>query len=213
MNPDFGHASSSKPPVPVFLAATIVIFFLSLSAADSIGFVPCYVDGTECSRSVALRDLPELGEKLVVSEGVLPERISIPAIALDLLVQNTPSRDLEVLTEALKDGPIRYVDSAELGERGNMLVFAHSSNLPIVYNQMYKAFNRIHELEPGDIITVSGGGKQYLYSVTSVRQTDASEEIIDLSPSVGTKLTLSTCDTLTSKTARFVVEADFLGVL
>jgi LPXTG-site transpeptidase (sortase) family protein len=213
MNPLPRHISAERPPKRVFLAATLVIFFLSLSAADSVGLVPCYVDGTECSRSVALRDLPELGEELVAVQGVLPERISIPAIDLELPVQNTPSRDLGVLEEALKDGPVRYMDSALLGERGNMLVFAHSSNLPIVRNQMYKAFNRIHELSAGDIITVSGEGKQYLYSVTSVRQTDANEEIIDLSPSQGTKLTLSTCDTLTSKTSRFVVEADFVGVL
>lgn len=200
-----------RAPARVYLAATLVIFFLSLSAADSVGFVPSYVDGT-ASNTVSLSDLPELGEEIAV-RGILPERISIPVIDLDLPVQNTNSRDVAVLDEALHVGPVRYVDSALLGTPGNMLVFAHSSNLPLVHNQMFKAFNRISELNVGDLITVSGEGEQYLYSVTSVRQTDASEEVIDLSTSHGTKLTLSTCDTLTSKSSRWVVEADFVGTL
>jgi LPXTG-site transpeptidase (sortase) family protein len=210
-----------RAPVPVYMATTIVIFFLSLSAADSVGFVPYYVDGSEPSKSLALRDLPELGsetsEPLVVEEqstlAVLPERIAISAIDLDLPVQNPNTRDIEELDEVLKDGPVRYVDSAQLGEKGNVLIFAHTSHLPVVHNQMYKAFNRISELKAGDSITVEGEGRTYIYTVTSVRQADAEEAIIDLSPSLGRKLTLVTCDTLTSKTSRFILEADFVATL
>ena len=36
---------------------------------------------------------------------------------------------------------------------------------------------------------------------------------IDLSVSLGTKLTLVTCDTLTGKSARFVLTADFVGTI
>ena len=77
---------------------------------------------------------------------------------------------------------------------------------------MYRAFNRISELKEGDSISVFGGGKEYKYKVSKVRQTDASEEVIDLSPKNGTRLTLSTCDTFGKKSARWVVEADFVGV-
>ncbi len=224
-----GHGSQGKPPAPVFLAATIVIFFLSLSAADSVGFVPCYFDGsTPCgSESVALSNLPQLGDLVSADssslttggsvESVLPERIVIPAVDLDLSVQNIESRDLAVLDEFLKKGPIRYVDSARLGERGNVLVFGHSSRLPVVRNQMYKAFNRVSELSAGDTITlvgdIEGVERSYLYSVVSVRTADTADAIIDLSPTLGQKLTLVTCDTLTGKSARWIVEADFVGVL
>lgn len=207
--------STNRPPVGVFLATTVVIFFLTLGVADFVGFVPNYLDGSTSltaggsASKVALSNLPQLGDE----KGVLPERITAPSINLDLPVQNPATRDIPSLDSALQNGPVRYIDSAELGEKGNMLVFAHSSHLPIVRNQMFKAFNRISELKEGDSISVFGAGKEYVYKVSKVRQTDASEEIIDLSPKNGTRLTLSTCDTFGKKSARFVVEADFVDSL
>ena len=213
-----------KAPFSVFLAATAVIFILSLSAADSVGFVPYYIDGTEPTRSkkLALADLPELGEEETMQElppptnipepeiTAEPERIRIAEIGLDLPVSNPDTRDLEDLDAVLKDGPARYVDSALLGEKGNVLIFGHSSHLPVVHNQMYKAFNKIPDLSAGDTITIEGGGKEFLYRVTSVTKVDADEGIIDLSKD-GQKLTIVTCDTLTGKSARFVLEAEFIG--
>lgn len=228
MSKELSHNSANTPPAAVYLATTVVIFCLTLSAADSIGFVPDYLDGSaphstsgtptsaaaSGSQEVALSSLPELGQEASappIPPGILPDHIKIDSISLDLPVQNIDSRDIQMLDDALMKGPVRYVDSAELNQPGNMLIFAHSSHLPIVHNQMFKAFNRIPELKEGDEIVVSGGGKQFLYTVTSVRKTDANEAVIDLSPKMGTKLTLSTCDTLTSKSSRFVVEADLVG--
>jgi LPXTG-site transpeptidase (sortase) family protein len=197
----------------------VVIFVCTLSAADSVGFVPCYVDDTPCKEEhVPLSNLPTLGEELAVPTQeavptVLPERIIISAIDLDLPVLNPQTRDIEELDEYLKDGPVRYMDSAELGEKGNVLIFAHTSHLPVVRNQMYKAFNRIPELSTGDSITVKGEGKSYVYTVRSVRQADANDAVIDLSPTLGQKLTLVTCDTLTGKSARYILEADFVATL
>ena len=212
-----------KPPKRVFFAASIVMFFLSLSAADSIGFVPYYIDGTPSSdERVALSNLPELGpstgsgqadEQPFMVSGVEPERIIIPAIGLDLPVSNPATRDLAALDAILQNGPARYVDSAELGEKGNALIFAHSSRLPVVHNQMYRAFNRVSELSPGDTITISGEGKSYISTVSSVRRGNANDEIIDLSQDGGTRLTLVTCDTLTSKDSRWILDAEFVGVL
>ena len=221
MNLDFSTEPRREAPKGVFVATAVMLFFCSLSAADSIGFVPYYVDGSESSREVALSDLPELGEEniqpiaavvepTVTEVGVKPEHISIASVDLDLPVQNPETRDIEKLDELLKKGPARYVDSALLGQKGNILVFAHSSHLPVVHNNMYKAFNRIPELESGDIITITGGDKKYVYSVTSVRRTDAEEELIDLSPK-GDYLTLVTCDTLTSKSSRWILEAELVG--
>lgn len=220
---------TNKPPVGVFIASTIVIFFLTLSAADSIGFVPNYIDGTApestiaaddtqtdtgSSDTLALSQLPELGE--VTDPSVvtaLPARIQIPSIDLDLKVQNPDTKNIDTLDALLQNGPARYVDSAKLGSSGNMIIFAHSSHLPIVHNQMFKAFNRIPELKAGDSITIVGDdGKNYMYSVDSVVKADT-DSTIDLSPKDGTKLTLVTCDTLTGKSARFILAADFVGVI
>ncbi len=211
-----------KAPLPIFVAAALVLFGLTLSAASSIGFVPYYLDGSTPTRSaeeLALDDLPELGEEIVAPQvtapapapaPVYPDRIIIDEIGLDLKVSNPETRDLEELDTVLKDGPARYVDSARLGEKGNVLIFGHSSHLPVVHNAMYKAFNKIPELESGDLIAVQGGRKEFVYRVTSIEQVDATEGIIDLGRDT-TKLTIVTCDTLTGKSSRFVLEAEFIG--
>ncbi len=212
------EVAPQKSRIPAFIAAYVVIFVMTLSAADSVGFVPYYVDGTAPSRSrVALNELPELGEEVAaapvveeIEERIAPDRIRISAINLDLPISNPKTRDLEELDAYLKDGPARYVDSALLGEKGNVLIFGHSSHLPVVHNQMYKAFNRIPDLKTGDAIVVEGGGKVFEYRVLSVTQADANEGVIDLSKD-SKKLTIVTCDTLTGKSSRFVLEAEFIG--
>ena len=217
----------NQAPIPVFIATTIVIFFLTLSAADSVGLVPDYLDGTAPSTNeisdanLPLSDLPELGDTqltadtdLVATKKILPTRIQIDAIGLDLGVQNPGTRDIAKLDSLLVKGPARYVDSAMLGNPGNMIIFAHSSHLPVVHNQMFKAFNRIPELKAGDTITLHGDdGIAYLYSVTDIKKADAGDTTIDLSASLGTKLTLVTCDTLTGKSARYVLSADLVGTV
>ncbi|MDO8575784.1 MAG: sortase [bacterium] len=211
--------NSKNPPKRVFLAAVILIFFSSMSALDSVGFVPSYIDGSTSltmngtADQVRLSDLPQLAESPAIPQGVLPERIRSAAIGLDLVVQNPDTRDLAVLDAAILKSPARYVDSAKLGVPGNMLIFAHSSTYKIVRNPMWKAFNNISKLKPGDSITIEGGGIEYLYSVTSVRSAEASETVIDLSPTSGTKLTLTTCDILSGKSSRFIVEAEYVGIV
>lgn len=218
--------TSQKPPKSLFFAVTFAIFFLTLSAADSVGFVPDYIDGTGTfGKDIRVSELPELGEEETVVQPVTPAytyaapaqatapkekpaRISIPAIGLDLKIQNPATRDIAALDELLKSGPARYVDSAQLGEVGNMIIFAHSSNLRVVKNPMYKAFNRIPELTAGDSITITGAsGEEYRYVVTSVKKVNAEYATIPLQGE-GTKLTLVTCDTLTSKSSRYVLEAE-----
>jgi len=209
---------NSKPPKRVFLAAVILIFFSTMSALDSVGFVPSYLDGSAQSDSVRLSDLPQLSDTQTsgspaIPQGVLPERIKSAAIGLDVVVQNPNTRDLKELDAAILKGPARYVDSAKLGVPGNMLIFAHSSTYRILKNQMFKAFNNISKLKVGDSISVEGGGIEYLYSVTSVRSAEASETVIDLSPTASPKLTLTTCDVLSGESARFIVEAEYVGIV
>jgi LPXTG-site transpeptidase (sortase) family protein len=222
MNTHFEHQTASKPPKRVYVAAVIVLFFCALSASDSVGFVPCSLDGT-CvthSDSVALSSLPMLGVTndtpvATSTQTVLPVRIEIPSQGVDLPVQNPSTRDVDALDALLNQGPARYVDSASLGENGNVLIFAHSSHLPIVHNQMFRAFNSIPDLKAGDSITIVGDdGKSYLYSVDSVAKADVeSGTTIDLSPTLGKKLTLVTCDTLTGTSARFILTATFVGTI
>lgn len=237
-----GHTSvhAHEPSRLVFALAAFVFFILLLSAAASVGFVPYYIDGTEPTRSaerlpeapIAVTDLAQLSgmsftltgdgtitapiseSDAAVSTGVAPVRIVISAIDLDLAVQNPETTDVEVLDELLKDGPARYASSALLGERGNMIIFAHSSNLPVVHNKMYKAFNKIPELTGGEMITLTAAdGSTHLYRVVSVKKVDVNDDVsISLAPS-STRLTLVTCDTLAGKSARFVLDAEYVGTI
>jgi LPXTG-site transpeptidase (sortase) family protein len=121
---------------------------------------------------------------------------------------------VNTLDNLLKSGPAHYINSADLGQAGNLIIFAHSSHLPIVINKMFQAFNKVPDLNAGDSITIVGSdGKNYLYSVVSVVKADVNNgTTIDTSPTHGTNLTLVTCDTLTGVSARFVLTATFVGV-
>ena len=222
MNTYFEPRSGEKPPKMVYISALIVVFFTALSSADSIGFVPCTFDDTCTEASipadtVALSNLPMLGDAVATpaAHTSLPVRIKIDSVGIDFPIQNPATHSVDALDALLQKGPARYVDSAKLGEEGNVLIFAHSSHLPVVHNQMFKAFNRIPELTQGDSITLVGDdGTNYLYSVDSVVKADVEAGTsISLSPSLGTKLTLVTCDTLTGKSARYILTATLVGTI
>jgi LPXTG-site transpeptidase (sortase) family protein len=222
----YGSNDIQKVDYMMVLAVATVMFFLTLSALASIGFVPAYIDGIypvendtliyeseqtvndNADEQVALSSLPQLGEQEAL---IQPERVVIHSIGVDLPILNPTDTDVEILDEELLKGVVRYPTSGELNQDGNMFVFGHSSRVSVVKNQMYRAFNRIGELRGGDTIKIMGDGEAHIYRVNSVRSADASEALIDLSPTDGRKLTLSTCDSFTSKTSRIIVEASFIG--
>ena len=138
-----------------------------------------------------------------------PVSIVIPKIDVSATVSNPTSTDISVLDEELLSGAVRYPTSAKLGENGNVVIFGHSSYLPIVRNQAYKTFDGIQNLVQGDTITVNSEGTAYTYSVRTVSKQDANSAAIPLTVS-GKVLTLATCDSFGTKTSRFVVTADFV---
>ena len=219
-----------KPPLTVFLAAIVVFFFLALSSADSVGFVPCALDGScpQADNSDLLPDLQPINDvtfgsaaspspgaaKPAVATSTTPKRMKISAIGLDLPVQNPATTDLSVLDQLLQYGPARHALSGKIGDDRNMIIFAHSSHLPIVHNQMYRAFNRVPELSVGDTIELDGAdGKAYLYRISApVEKADTTNFDENFLGSPEKKLILVTCDTLTGKSARYIARADFVGV-
>ena len=140
----------------------------------------------------------------------LPVKIVIPAINLSATVANPTTTDTNVLDQDLLSGAVRYPSSARLGEDGNVVIFGHSSYLPIVNNQAYKTFDGIQKLVAGDAIIVSSSDEAYTYQVESVTKESANDAVIPLSVT-GKELTLSTCDSFSATTDRFVVVASFVG--
>ena len=140
----------------------------------------------------------------------LPAKIEIPAINLSASIANPTTTDVAVLDRDLLKGAVRYPTSAELNQTGNVVLFGHSSYLPIVGNQAYKTFDGIQKLVAGDVVTVSSAGTAYTYRVRSVaKESAASNAGIDLAVS-GQVLTLVTCNSFETKSDRFILTADFV---
>lgn len=144
------------------------------------------------------------------SQPEAPVRVVAPSLGLDVSVSNPSSTNVDVLDVALLKGSVRYPTSALLGVDGTVLLFGHSSYLPIVHNQAYKSFNRIQDLKVGEMVSVYSGTREYRYKVAGVRVANATEDVVELS-ATGKHLVMVTCDSFVSKSSRFVVSADFVG--
>ena len=79
-------------------------------------------------------------------------------------------------------------------------------------NPAYKTFNGFKDVKEGDEIRVKGTSQTYLYRVVSVTLADDNEIWVDLS-SDKKLLTLSTCNTFGQKQERYVIRAEYTGLL
>jgi len=139
-----------------------------------------------------------------------PSRVIIDRIGIDSKINNPESRNITILDESLKSGVVRYPESGLIGSKNNVLLFGHSSDLPVVLNKNYKAFNDIEELVFGDIIKVQSENTEFIYEVFSVEEANAEDFRIDFNTNKRL-LTISTCNTFGDLNDRFVVQAELVG--
>jgi len=191
-----------------FFALVAFVFFVNVFMLGKFDLLPSVISSNEVAKAanestvaVANVTLPTIVE--------LPTKIVIPSINLSAAIANPTTTNAEVLDKELLSGAVRYPTSAELGEVGNVVIFGHSSYLPIVGNQAYKTFNGIQKLSVGDVVTVYSSGTAYTYEVKSVTKESANVAVIPLSVT-GRILTLSTCNSFATKADRFVVVANFV---
>jgi len=189
-----------------FVGVYFLVFFFGLVMLQELGVAPYQLIAVAEDRA----PLPQqVGEHISVPQaaiGQMPKKIEIPKVGIEASVENPETTDIAALDEALLSGTVRYPTSARLGEDGNVVIFGHSSHLPVVHNQAFKAFNDIEKLVEGDAIIVTAEKYRYIYAVETVVEADAETDLIPLQVE-GSKLTLSTCDTFRAKSARFVVTA------
>src|SRR5262245_30309411 len=121
-----------------FVVLFTLVYFLSYSALTLAGLSP---DGRTSFGTIG----PPDEESVIVEdgEGELPVRVEIPATGLPANVSNPNTTSVAALDQALLSGAVRYPGSGVPGEEGNVLMFGHSSYLPVVQNRSYKAFNDI----------------------------------------------------------------------
>lgn len=167
-------------------------------------------EGTAAVETTSQIDTPEsptTGESTATAgEDPLPRKVIIDALDREVSVLNPNSRDVAVLDEALLSGVVRHPDSADFSEDGNVFILGHSSYLPTVFNQNFRAFNGLQNLEWGDTIRVQSNDTEYVYRVQEVYMAKASEAFVPNTPGEA-RLTLATCNTFGAKEDRFIVEA------
>lgn len=186
-----------------FLGFFVVFFFGSVVVLGKLDLLP-EIPPVQTTSAIALT------QQLVVAEvSELPTKIEISKLNLSATVVNPTKTDIASLDKELLKGAVRYPTSARLGETGNVVLFGHSSYLPIVGNPAYKTFNGIQKLVAGEIVTVYSSGTAYTYRVRSVVKENATNAKVPFSVS-GRVLTLITCNSFGAKEDRFIVTADFV---
>lgn len=140
----------------------------------------------------------------------VPVRISIPTIGIDTTIVTPESTDVAVLDRALLTGAVHYPSSVKAGEKGTMLIFGHSSYLPVVHNKAFQAFNELGKLHQSEIITIYTTTHAFDYRVESVELARAEDTAIYFA-SEESLLTLATCNNFGSKDERWVASARYVG--
>lgn len=201
-----------------FLAAFLLTFFITLSALVALGLAPKQLILADSPGPVpntpATTPEPSVSDVeplFAAGEGEAPIGIEIPSVGVKANVVNPTATDIPALDAALLKGAVRYPSSAKLGEAGNVLLFGHSSYLPVVHNQSFKAFNEISKLEQGAPIMVYSDGRRYVYEVDTVKAADIENDAIPLARE-GAMLTLVTCNSFGDKSDRFIVTATLVSV-
>ncbi len=185
-----------------FFVLAFVVFGGTVGVLSSLDLLPNSVPGAAPMDSGPSQTKVQGAESMV-----LPEKIEIPKLKLSATVANPTTSDPEILDKDLMYGAVRYPSSGTLGAEGkNVVLFGHSSYLPVVRNQAYKTFDGIQTLSRGDQILVTGAGKTYVYEVETVASANAQVDGVPLTVT-GNKLTLVTCDSFKTKSDRYVVIA------
>jgi LPXTG-site transpeptidase (sortase) family protein len=206
----YGMFKLIKQNLIKFIILWFTIFLVSFYILSFFGLVP----EEERVEEIILEDKTEqtLEEKLSFVTPVLPEKVVIDEIGVDVVINNPESRDIDVLDQSLSNGAVRYPSSGLLGEKTNILLFGHSSNLPVIRNTNYKAFNKLDKLEIGNKVSVLSNTHEFVYTVTSVEEADAENALV-VFESDKREITLSTCNTFGDLNDRFVVKADLFDVV
>ncbi len=192
--PELEHSTSEQNIL--FASENKILDVKSVSNKSNIGNI---------NKTLLVKETPTFTEKhdKQVSEQI-PVRVVSEKIGLDTIVTKPKSEDLQVLDNALLKGAVYYPDSGYLGENSNVLIFGHSSYLPVVRNKAFKAFNELKKLEKGDEIKVYSNDYLFVYSVQSVELHKAQDVTIEFYSEKPT-LTLTTCNSFGSEEDRWVV--------
>lgn len=136
-------------------------------------------------------------------------KIIIPKINVEApVVYDVPSISEADVQKGLENGVVHYVTTPNPGEKGNSVIFGHSSS-NILNKGKYKfAFLMLKSLEKDDTFIIQKDGKRYVYKVYE-KFVVSPKDLSVLGPTDKTAtVTLITCDPPGTSTNRLIIRAE-----
>ena len=143
-----------------------------------------------------------------------PATTSAKVSPFTLPIPRVKMTNIEVATNHLdlKKGPLLFPGTALPGDRGNAVIFGHSS-LPYLYRSgnPLTVFNPLPEVKIGDEIIVTSDSVTYKYVVRSTREVQPNQIDVLSQNKNRRELTLVTCVPLGTYWRRFVATAELVN--
>ncbi len=136
-------------------------------------------------------------------------KIIIPKINVEApVVYDVPSISEADVQKGLENGVVHYITTPNPGEKGNSVIFGHSSS-NILNKGKYKfAFILLKSLEKEDTFIVQKDGKRYVYKVYNKFVTPPSDLSVLAATDRPATMTLITCDPPGTSTNRLIIQAE-----
>jgi sortase A len=144
------------------------------------------------------------------TEPVGPEaKIIIPKINLEApVVYDVPTIEEKAVQKGLERGVVHYATTPNPGEKGNSVIFGHSSG-NILNKGKYKfAFLLLKSVEVGDTFIVQKDSKRYVYKIYNKYVTIPEDVSVLLPGDKPAMMTLITCDPPGTSTNRLIIQAE-----
>jgi sortase A len=187
LNAEYADASQAALPTtePTPLAGGILPS--GHAPPEEPGSVPSHLRGLVEGETLPAVAIPTPGPEA-------PTRIVIPVIGVDALIVEGDS------WEQLKLGVGHHLDTANPGERGNMVLSAHDD----IYGEI---FRHLDKLELGDEVIVYAGEQPYRY-IVKAKQIVEPTEVSAMAPTTKPVATLISCYPYMVDSHRIVVIAE-----
>jgi LPXTG-site transpeptidase (sortase) family protein len=136
-------------------------------------------------------------------------KIIIPKINVEApVVYDVPTIEEKDVQKGLEKGVVHYATTPNPGEKGNAVIFGHSSS-NILNKGKYKfAFILLKSLEKDDTFIIQKDGKRYVYKVYNKFVTSPTDTSVLGPTDKAASLTLITCDPPGTSTNRLIVQAE-----
>lgn len=135
--------------------------------------------------------------------------LKIPKIGAQAkVIANVDPTDKEEYLQALKEGVAHAAGTFFPGMRGNITLFAHSTDSPVNVRRWNAVFYRLDELKIGDEVEVIFLGRHYVYRVTAKRVAPPSDTKIFEKQPGEERLYLQTCTPRGTSLKRLIVMAE-----